>query len=70
MNPSESGQQQSGGLPHGPADRMCVTINAEEQQVLLMALGELLDSVERSEHLTPTIRALIERIRLAPPFEG
>lgn len=46
-----------------------ITINENEGQVLLMALGELLQSVERTEHLTPTIQALIDRIQRAVPAE-
>jgi|GEM_PF-2832737 hypothetical protein len=40
-----------------------VSYTADEQQVLLMALGELLHSVRRDEHLVPTIESLIERVR-------
>jgi hypothetical protein len=46
-----------------------ITLNCtrEECQVLLMALGELLGSVQRQEHLVPTIRTLIKRLKDAQP---
>jgi hypothetical protein len=42
-----------------------ITLNCtkEECQVLQMALGELLGSVQRQEHLVPTIRTLIKRLK-------
>jgi hypothetical protein len=43
-----------------------LTFNGQERQIFLMALGELLGSVTRSEHLTPAIQALITRVESAP----
>lgn len=43
-----------------------VTISEDERQVLLMALGALLQSVERGEHLVSTIQSLLDRIQRAP----
>lgn len=43
-----------------------VTISEDERQVLLMALGALLQSVERGEHLISTIQTLLDRIERAP----
>ena len=40
-----------------------LTCTKEECQVLLMALGELLGSVQREEHLVPTIRTLTKRVK-------
>jgi hypothetical protein len=43
-----------------------LTLDGRERQLLLMALGELLGSVTRSEHLTPAIQGLIARVQSAP----
>jgi hypothetical protein len=43
-----------------------LTFDGQERQLFLMALGELLGSVRRSEHLTPAIQALIARVESAP----
>jgi hypothetical protein len=43
-----------------------LTFDGLERQLLLMALGELLGSVRRSEHLTPAIQALIARVESTP----
>lgn len=42
-----------------------ITINEGERQVLVLALGELLHSTERGEHLDPTIRSLLDRLQRA-----
>jgi hypothetical protein len=54
------------GPPSGGDDKprpITLTCTKEECQVLLMALGELLGSVQREEHLVPTIRTLIKRFK-------
>jgi hypothetical protein len=33
-----------------------LTVDSEERQLVLMALGELLGSVSREEHLTPALQ--------------
>ncbi|HLZ22390.1 MAG TPA: hypothetical protein VKQ30_09730 [Ktedonobacterales bacterium] len=38
------------------------TVNEGERQVLVLALGELLQSIERSEHLLPTVQSLLDRL--------
>jgi hypothetical protein len=43
-----------------------LTFDGLERLLLLMALGELLGSVRRSEHLTPAIQALTARVESAP----
>lgn len=40
-----------------------ITVNEGERQVLALALGELLLSTERREHLIPPIRSLLERVQ-------
>lgn len=40
-----------------------ITVNEGERQVLIMALGELLQSTERGEHLIPTIQSLLARLQ-------
>lgn len=40
-----------------------ITVNEGERQVLVMALGELLNSTRRGEHLDPTIQALLDRLQ-------
>lgn len=42
-----------------------MSITEDERQVLLMALGALLQSVERGEHLVPIIQTLLDRIQHA-----
>lgn len=42
-----------------------ITINEGERQVFVLALGELLQSTERGEHLDPTIRSLLDRLQHA-----
>jgi len=51
----------SGG--EGLARPVTLTCTSEECQILQMALGELLGSVQRQEHLVPTIRTLIKRLK-------
>lgn len=54
--------------PRGPDDappaggRYTLTLDAEERQLLQMALGELMQTVSREEHLVPRIHALQERV--------
>ena len=40
-----------------------ITINEGERQVLVIALGELLHSTRRDEHLDPTIQSLLDRLQ-------
>lgn len=43
-----------------------LTLDAAERQLLQIALGELLQTVSRDEHLVPHIQSLLERVnRLA-----
>lgn len=44
-----------------------LTVTAEEIQVLQMALGELLGSVRRDEHLIPIIQSLLARLSAPAP---
>ncbi len=53
---------------HGEEPKYTLTFSATERQVLQMALGELLQSVQREERLTPTIQALLERLRTSAPM--
>ena len=39
-----------------------LTLDAAERQLLQMALGELLQTVSREEHLVPRIRKLLDRV--------
>ncbi|HKV85753.1 MAG TPA: hypothetical protein VJN88_14460 [Ktedonobacterales bacterium] len=54
--------------PHGPEDNppiggaYTLTLDAAERQLLQMALGELLQTVAREEHLVPRIRTLLDRV--------
>lgn len=42
-----------------------LTLNADELQILQLALGELLGSARRGEHLVPTIQSLLARLSSA-----
>jgi hypothetical protein len=42
-----------------------LTFDAQQRQLLLMALGELLSSVTREEHLTPALQELLARVQAA-----
>lgn len=44
-----------------------LTCNADEWQVIQLALGELLQTVRRDENLVPTIEDLLQRLRQTPP---
>ena len=44
-------------------EELTLMVSGNEREVLLLALGELLQSVSRDEHLTPTIQLLLERVR-------
>jgi hypothetical protein len=54
--------------PQGPEDNpptggtYTLTLDAAERQLLQMALGELLQTVAREEHLVPRIRSLLGRV--------
>ncbi|HEX6816805.1 MAG TPA: hypothetical protein VF120_00380 [Ktedonobacterales bacterium] len=54
--------------PRSPDDtppaggRFMLTLDATERQLLQMALGELMQTVSREEHLIPRIRALQDRV--------
>ncbi len=52
-----------------PQGTFTLTIDGQERQLLLMALGELLSSVTREEHLTPAIQELLARVQAAPAEE-
>lgn len=53
-----------GGLEDAPpiSGRYTLTLDSTERQLLQMALGELMQTVSREEHLVPRIRALQDRI--------
>jgi hypothetical protein len=40
-----------------------LTLNENEREVVTLALQELLGTVDREEHLTPTLQALLARIK-------
>ena len=44
-----------------------LSLNANELQVIQMALGELLQTVRRDEHLIPTIERLLQRLKTTSP---
>ncbi len=50
------------GTPQGEVE-LTLRLSGDEREVLLLALGELLQSVSRDEHLTPTVQRLLERLR-------
>jgi hypothetical protein len=51
-------------------ERYQFTFTSAERDVITLALGELLQSVRRDEHLIPTIQSLIERMKSAAPASG
>jgi hypothetical protein len=65
MNAEELQGPQSGG--EDTPRPITVSFTKDECQVLLMALGELLGSVQRQEHLVPTIDTLTKRLKDAQP---
>lgn len=54
--------------PRSPDDaapaggQFMLTLDAAERQLVQMALGELMQTVSREEHLIPRIRALQDRV--------
>ena len=52
------------GLDDAPpiGGRYSLTLDSAERQLLQMALGELMQTVSREEHLIPRIRALQDRV--------
>jgi hypothetical protein len=40
-----------------------LTLNEDEREVVTLALQELLSTVEREEHLSKTVEALLARIK-------
>lgn len=42
--------------------RFTLTLDSAERQLVQMALGELMQTVSREEHLIPRIRALQDRV--------
>ncbi len=53
-----------------PSLRTCLlTFTEDERQILVMALGELLGSVRRGEHLIARIQRLLDRVQNAQPGE-
>jgi hypothetical protein len=42
-------------------------LTEDEREVLELALGELLSSARRDEHLIPTVQGLLDNVRAAGP---
>jgi hypothetical protein len=49
--------------PSAAGEPMVLRLTADERQVVQLALGELLQSTRRGEHLVPVIQSLLARIQ-------
>jgi|GEM_PF-6908792 len=60
MSEMDAIDRESAGATEGPMHTFTVT--EAEREVLVLALGELLQSTRRGEHLVPVIQALLRRL--------